>query len=230
MYYPLASALKGARGANVDEEEPMRLLTTYKQNLLAGYKKAKKDAADVRKELKDQIFRNLCFVENYANSQNLSDPSDLIKRNVVYYLCGYLLHSRVKLYGHCQECNSSLLSSQASLPVEFDSAVFTNLKNRGGLKYCSELMFHTFLKIESNLEEILPKSVTYIRESFEVVIDKITKTEVPKIGCDMHREELLPKLILEYVVMRHRQHSRRWNKNLRSHMVAHSLSKQAKTK
>jgi len=125
VYYPLASALKGARGANVDEEEPMRLLTTYKQNLLAGCKKAKKDAADVRKELKDQIFRNLCFVENYANSQNLSDPSDLIKRNVVYYLCGYLLHSRVKLYGHCQECNSSLLSSQASLPVEFDSAVFT---------------------------------------------------------------------------------------------------------
>lgn len=43
-----------------------------------------------------------------------------------------------------------------------------------------------------------------MRESFESVMDDITQVSVPLICCEAHRMELLPKLVLDNVVIRYR--------------------------
>lgn len=126
----------------------MELLTTYKENLLAGYKKTKQDASLLRAEIKDTIFNNLCLMQTFEASADSPDNFKAqSRRNSVYYLCGYMLNTRHNLFSSCEECKSSLSTTKDLLPAHFDAAAHQILKNQGGLKYCTETMFNTFNEI-----------------------------------------------------------------------------------
>jgi hypothetical protein len=66
-------------------------------------------------------------------------------------------------------------------------------------------MFKTFYAIEKNLEPLLKDDKVFIRESFDKVVDTLSSDlEVPVTCCEDHRSELLPKLILDNIIMRYR--------------------------
>ena len=72
------------------------------------------------------------------------DSTSHTRRNVVIYLCGYLLRTRAKLFADCVTCKASLQTTQDLIPEHIDAAMLVDLKNKGSPQYCTEDMFKTF--------------------------------------------------------------------------------------
>ncbi len=61
------------------------------------------------------------------------------------------------------------------------------------------------MEVEKIVQQQFQNDDLYLRDCFENVISKISELElVPAIGCELHREALVSKLIYEYVVIRFR--------------------------
>jgi len=98
-----------------------------------------------------------------------------------------------------------MVTERDLIPHHFNDTVLVDLKTNGGLKYCTTQMFKTFYAIEKNLEPLLKDDKVFIRESFDKVVDTLSSDlEVPVTCCEDHRSELLPKLILDNIIMRYR--------------------------
>jgi hypothetical protein len=66
-------------------------------------------------------------------------------------------------------------------------------------------MFGLFLAVENELTRHFESPSGYMRDSFELVIDKIASLgNLPTIACTLHREKLIPLLVYHYIVIRYR--------------------------
>ena len=209
----------------------MCLLTTYKESLLQRHKKSRAEAKQFKESIKEKLFNNLVFSDDslLVHSRDPNDRFEQRRRHVVYYLCGYLIKTRKKIIVKCPTCRESMETEKDLVPHHFDATVLVDLKTNGGLKYCTEQMFHTFYAIEKNLEPLLKDDSVFIRESFDKVVDSLsTDSEVPLTCCNEHRSELLPRLILDYIIMRYRFEAKRRRREEKSKIKAHDLKKMSR--
>ncbi|EFX62121.1 hypothetical protein DAPPUDRAFT_120503 [Daphnia pulex] len=109
----------------------MSLLTSYKDCMLNRFKKDKKEAKARKQALKDRLANGMSMIDGTVF--NMSAYNKCID-DVVYYLAGYVLHSRRNLIGSCDECWKSLTTDE-DLP---ENSSFPNwlivLRDKGGLK------------------------------------------------------------------------------------------------
>lgn len=193
---------------NVDEEEYIRLLTTYEECMIAKFKENTKEPAKLRLGFKEILEDGLQYEEQIQNLE--TTPDDVydfedgnVKDHIVYNLCGYLLHARGKMV-KCQECRDTIKTTKEKLPEKFLNHALVNIRNRGGLKWITPELFHTILAEETILDEHFNNKSAYLKDSFEDMICKLTDVVLPPKNCFSHRAKDVPKFLFVYLVVRFR--------------------------
>lgn len=209
MYYPLSDVVKNS---NISNDVRMTLLESYSKCMMYNFKEITKEAADKRKDLQDILLKNLCFKSSEGGA-TVADTTD----HIVYDLCNYLLYARsnliLKITENCQACRLSLETKKSLLPSNFYAGKLVEIRERyGGLKFCTPNMFEVFKAVETDIQQHLNSESAFVRDSFDIIIEKISQLTLPAICCTLHREVMVPRLIYEYVVFRYRFHAKQERK------------------
>lgn len=209
VYVPVRNVLRVQDG-NVDEEERMQILTKYKKCMLESFRDNVQKAEEMRNNLKDELLKGLIY-SNESEVNATPEALDLVQSNATYYLCGYLLHTRED-HINCVQCMNSLTTTENELPSSFYAAHVTSLKSKGFLRFASLGTFYTFAKVERILQDHFRSSSAYVRDSFQQTIREVAQDglNLPNIGCEKHREQLIPFLIYEYIQVRYHIEAKRY--------------------
>lgn len=113
VYYPTREITRNR--ANVDQLEQIKLLTTYKENMLDRFKADEKETKKRRDGFTIKLAKGIQFLDYDAQNESY----DKYLEHVVYDLSGYMLHTRRKLIGKCDGCWKSLLTSDQLKPDSF---------------------------------------------------------------------------------------------------------------
>jgi len=212
IYVPVKNALQ--INGNVDCQERMHLLTSYKDCMLKSFKENVDQAASMRNNLKDKLLKGL-IISNESEMASIRDDLDLVQSNATYYLLGYLLFSRKDRIG-CADCFASLTTEQNELPSDFYAAHITTLKSKGFLKFPSIALYYAFAKVERLLQEHFKSDNAYVRDSFEQVIAEVAENGVliPRVCCEDHRAEVHTMLIYEYIQIRYHLEAKRYKNDI----------------
>ena len=114
-------------------------------------------------------------------------------------ICVAICYLLVNVFFKCNDCWVTVKTDEHLLPAEFYADKWTWLKNLGGIQFCTQNMFNVFVEEEKILQFHSESENLYVVDSFEMVISKILEINVPPIGCDIHREEFVAKIIFDYV-------------------------------
>jgi hypothetical protein len=212
-YIPVRNALK--IDGNVDDEERMHLLTSYKDCMLKKFRDNVKEAKVFRNNLKDFLLKGI--ISSSSNqSINSKDELDLVQANSTYYLCGYIVHTRASQIS-CDSCLDSLLTEENELPSDFYAAFITSMKSLGYLRFASVPMYYAFSKVERLLQLHFQSENAYLRDSFDSIISTVAENGIggiPNICCSRHKEKTIPFLILEYIEIRYHIEAKRYKKDV----------------
>jgi hypothetical protein len=195
LYNPTKVAI---RNANVDGKDAGEILVAYKQCLVYKFRECEKEAKEIKKNLKDSLQKEL--LARYTN--DIPDgKSDITRDELVYDLCGYLIHTRHEVCGTCKDCNN-LMETEETLMEDFLPAQYTYQRNYGSLKYATAAMFRTFREVENVIDSHFssPNHI-FVRDSYEEVLSKIRELSLIPISCSQH-PGTLSYLIMEYVQIR----------------------------
>jgi hypothetical protein len=143
------------------------------------------ESADLKAVLEDELLKELTV--RYVDYVKEPAGKDCIKEAILYYLCGYMIHSRPSVTC-CIECKKSVRCDELELPPDFIESI-----------------------IEKHFE---PIGQMYVEESFQKCISKIAKANIIPVFCDQHRDHHLPYLIREFVCDRYHFESKRLKDNL----------------
>jgi hypothetical protein len=215
------------RNANVDQEEEMHNISSYKKCLVDRYKHNTEALEELKFQMEVKLLKELTvrFINDcdYLNKDSVDDL-------LVYDLCGYMLKARPFLIDHCEDCKKSLVCKELELPENFSAANYTILKNKGGLIFVTIPMFLSFCEIEAKIaDHFAIEKTAYKSDSYEVCIDAISESNIHPLFCPAHRDHSLPVLIMEYVHVRYYFESKRY-KNLYFSKSNKQLTTDAKKK
>lgn len=199
------------RNSNVDQEEQLSNISSYKKCLLDRYKANTAALEEMKLLLEDKLLKELSirFITD-CNIHTKISVDDLL----VYDLCGYLIKTRPFLIKYCEECSKSLVCKELELPEDFSAANYTILRNKGGLTFVTIPMFLSFQTIEAAIAAHFQNDKhVYKTDTYDVCIEAISKLNIHPLFCDEHRDHSLPFLIMEYVHVRYYFESKRY-KNL----------------
>jgi hypothetical protein len=201
----------------------------------------------MRKKMKDKILSALVFrsldiseadllelisetnKDSEVGKKDTETIATRVRKNTIYHLCGYLLFTRKHLFKNCQACKESLQTSKDLLKDDFyEEAELTNLKSKGGLKYCTKEMFELFNAVELVYRSEVNIGNLHVRDWYDKVMDSLSGTVVPAICCDEHRNELLPTLILEFFTVRCHFETKNWKNATKHSSKVHALHKLSK--
>lgn len=204
IYYPINYQIKNG---NVDNDNDMTLLTSYKECMLQKFKQNTEEAKNLKLEMMEILEENFTYTNDEEDAvlkeNEVTEEQNSTSHHITYDLCGFLLHARQSMIT-CKDCWKSLQVKKEDLPKEFVNDVLVRQRDCGGLKWASPNLFTTIKTVEKILDEHFETPLGYVRDSFEDVIFKIGNQKIPPICCDTHREKLVPKLIYEYLVIRFR--------------------------
>lgn len=121
-------------------------MVAYKNCLIHKFREFDKQAKEIKKELKDNLQKDL--LARYTT--DIPDgKSDKTRDQLVYDLCGYIIRTRHEVCDTCKECNR-LMETEESEMKDFEPAKYAYQRSFGALKYATKEMLKTW----SNL--ILP--------------------------------------------------------------------------
>ena len=173
-------------------------MVAYKNCLIHKFREFDKQAKEIKKELKDNLQKDL--LARYTT--DIPDgKSDKTRDQLVYDLCGYIIRTRHEVCDTCKECNR-LMETEESEMKDFEPAKYTYQRSFGALKYATKYMFKTFRAVEDVVDSHFtsPKHI-FVRDSYEKVLSKIGEISLIPISCEKH-PATLPYLIMEYVQLR----------------------------
>ena len=199
------------RNANVDQEENIRNISSYKKCLVDRYKHNTQALEELKYQMEAKLLNELTvrFI-NECDYLNKTSVDDLL----VYDLCGYMLKARPFLIDGCDDCKKSLVCKELELPENFCAANYVILKNKGGLIFVTIPFFLSFCTIEAKIaDHFANETDAYKSDSYEVCIEAISESNIHPLFCAAHRDHSLPVLIMEYVHVRYYFESKRY-KNL----------------
>jgi hypothetical protein len=126
-----------------------------------------------------------------------------VTKDTVYKICGYLLYTRRRLL-KCKECLPTLQTAEELLPADFYHHCLTDIKTKGGFKYCTPPMFNFFHAVETIYKKEVNQNNLSIGNWFQRVMSKLCKGKINIEFCcnEQHKLELIPDLVMEYFVIR----------------------------
>ncbi|KAH8025801.1 hypothetical protein HPB51_012123 [Rhipicephalus microplus] len=160
LYTPIGTCVTG----NVSDEQTFVLAT-----VADSMKRGRKDTLSSHERLQEAIRAKLA--ENSSTSQNetLTAPdhgysTPAAQDCVIYYLCGYLVHSYLK-HQRCSDCVRNIQSENAECPEAF--LTLEREFKHGSLKLPSWELFCMFRGIEAKISDELQKESALLRDILE---------------------------------------------------------------
>lgn len=207
VYTPTKVILNG----NVDGEEKIELLAaSYKEWLNECYNKKKKENTVEKKYMKDILEKEICqqiltienpdFVRKEQQPDYDREVGSVTNDNIVFYICGNLLHRR---RNSCKDCFATMSGSK-SLPANLDVQKLTICKDQGALQYVSLNMFSLLSAAEAAVLRVVAAKQIFLRDCYEDVLHDICLDPLAPLGCPKHRVSLMTDLIFDYVLSRFR--------------------------
>jgi hypothetical protein len=197
LYYATTTFVR-IKGSNVDSEERLRVLTTFKDWLKNGYTKKKKENAEFKKFVKDILFKEMITSIEATNNVENGLTSD----NIVYHIGGYLI-KKFKKKSSCAICLTSFECTDVrNLPQGFNAHHLTDGKNRGRLQMSSYKLFQLLASIETDILDYCSNGDIMKNDSFLDILYSLCLEELPQVGCDDHRQEVMVNLIYDFMVTR----------------------------
>ena len=96
----LQSSKDNSKNANIDNQEQLHVLVSYKNCLVHKFRECVKSAAEIKHALKDQLVKELSI--RFVDTVN-TDSVDSTNSQLIYDLCGYLIHTRSSVLS-CEHC------------------------------------------------------------------------------------------------------------------------------
>ena len=173
------------------------------------YQKRKKENAAEKRYMKDILEKEICLqivtVEDpdFAKKEiplpdKERDVGSLINDNIVFYLCGNMLHRR---RNNCADCYSTMCGAK-SFPAHLNVQQLTKCKDEGHLQFVSLNMFSLISKAEASVLRVVKAKTLFLRDCFEDVLHDICLDPLATVGCRIHKVSLMTDLIFDYVVSR----------------------------
>ncbi|CAN7938465.1 unnamed protein product [Ixodes hexagonus] len=199
LYTPIRACISG----NV-QAEPTFVLATVQETMKSG----KKELLASHERLQEALRKRLAEISTpaqrgEAQTGRRAAPDHgytvpAAKYCVVYYLCGYLVHSFLK-HEKCAACISDIQSPNAQCP----EALLTLEKEfkEGSLKFPSWELFTMFRGIENKISSMLKEKQLCV-DTFWNLLDKIEGCDVSSVGCSAHKDTLTAELLQSYIVLR----------------------------
>ncbi len=194
MYYPTKRII----GSNVDSEEKMKILVSFRDCLLNSAKERKNELARMKKEIKDKLLQSLRF--EVSNTENGMMAKGTITDNVVYYICGYLIHKYRKY--SCKNCLATINLDPDLLPEDLTVERLTLLKTKGRLKLASHDFFRLISHVEYTLQEYCLLDDILQKDAFDSVLMNVSENDLPKVGCAEHSGTFVVNAIYDYLLLR----------------------------
>ncbi|KAH6945573.1 hypothetical protein HPB50_009092 [Hyalomma asiaticum] len=225
LYTPVKASITG----NV-QEEPTLILATVQETMKQG----KKQQLATYEKLQETISAKLSEVcSPGVNSASHSGQTPLpdhgyalpaAQECVVYYLCGYIVHSFLK-HVDCAACISSIQSSNTQCPASL--LTLAREFRSGSLKYPSTELHTMFIRVEEKLSLVLEEN-HLCADMFWDALDVIKDCDVPSVGCSIHKDTLTSEIVHAYVVLRMHLFTRDICKKLSASGRVSSAKKKAK--
>nr|CAH0108888.1 unnamed protein product [Daphnia galeata] len=115
----------------------------------------------------------------YKKCLNNVSSIDVTNDELIYNICGYLLHSRSEVL-ECCKCKSLLKTEESELPETFAPANYTLSRSYGYLKLASIQMFECFKKVDSKVDNHFSNDDhIYIRDAFEQLTQNQSLSQNP---------------------------------------------------
>lgn len=188
----------------------MVLLSSYKDWMKTKFKENAKKNQDLRQKMKDVLLKGIetempeeAEIETALFCQDVATIDD----NIVYYLCGYLVHSfRQKSKKNnstvCKGCLNSVDVSQEILPVGFDAQRLTLVKKKGKLAFASANLFRLISRVEFEFMKLVNENKIFVRDAFYAILLEIVESTLPAIGCEIHQRTFMTDVLYQYLCLR----------------------------
>jgi hypothetical protein len=150
----------------VDNEDELKVLVGYKKCFVDRFKKIEEDRKQAKLNLKDKLLTELS-IRYFDHIENQVSSSDVTNDELIYDICGYLLHSRSEVL-ECCKCKSLIKTEESQLPETFEPKNYTLTRTYEYLKLSSIQMFECFKKVESLVDKHFSSNDhIHIRDAFE---------------------------------------------------------------
>lgn len=183
LYTPIKTCIVG----NV-VPEPTLVLAAVQETMKAG----KEEHQATHERLHDEIrlkLSELCAPPKAALAKQCTAPdhgysTPTAQDCIVYYLCGYLVHSFLK-HEKCAACIIEIQSSHTQCPEAF--LTLEKEFKEGCLKYPSWALFDMFRGIESKISSLLQENSLCV-DTFWDILDSLKSCGVQGVGCCTHKD------------------------------------------
>ncbi len=156
--------------------------------------------------MKDFLLNGITF-ESAEELERVKPARGTVTENVVYYLCGYMIH---KYRQHsCKECLSTINLDLDLLPEILTVEKLTLLKSRGWLKLASNNFFRLISIVEASLATFSQTDNILETNSFQYVLNSVIENDLPKVGCSVHWTSFVCNAIYDYLLLRFKAIARR---------------------
>ncbi|KAH8028925.1 hypothetical protein HPB51_020503 [Rhipicephalus microplus] len=225
LYTPVKASIAG----NV-QEEPTLILATVQETMKQGKKQQLATYEKLRETISAKISE-VCLPG--ISSASHSGPTPLpdhgyalpaVQECVVYYLCGYIVHSFLK-HVNCAACISSIQSTNTKFPASL-LTLAREFRN-GSLKHPSTELYTMLKRVEEKLSLVLGEN-HLCADMFWDALDVIKDCDVPSVGCSVHKDILTSEIVHSYVVLRMHFFTRDVCKKLSASGRVSSTKKKAK--
>jgi hypothetical protein len=100
----------------VDNEDELKVLVGYKKCFVDRFKKIEEDRKQAKLNLKDKLLTELS-IRYFDHIENQVSSSDVTNDELIYDICGYLLHSRSEVL-ECCKCKSLLKTEESAFTLD----------------------------------------------------------------------------------------------------------------
>ncbi|XP_077556947.1 uncharacterized protein LOC144170810 [Haemaphysalis longicornis] len=220
LYTPISTCVTG----NVKEEHTFVLAT-----VADSMKRGQKDRLSSYESLQETVGAKLSEICATAQDSTLTAPdhgysTPTAQDCVIYYLCGYLVHSFLK-HEKCSDCIRSIQSENAEVPEAF--LTLERSFKEGSLKLPSWELFCMFRGIEHKVSDQLQRN-RLCSDTFWTLLDALRDCDVTSVGCPVHKDTTTAELLRLYIVLRMHFAAKDVCKSLSSSEKVASARKKAK--
>ncbi|KAH8026343.1 hypothetical protein HPB51_020049 [Rhipicephalus microplus] len=220
LYTPISTCVTGS----VSDEQTFVLAT-----VADSMKRGRKDTLSSHERLHEAIRAKLAEISSTAQNETLTAPdhgysTPAAQDCVIYYLCGYLVHSYLK-HQRCSDCVRNIQSENAECPEAF--LTLEREFKHGSLKLPSWELFCMFRGIEAKISDELQKN-RLCSETFWSLLDALEDCDITSVGCSVHKVTTTAELLHSYIVLRLHFAARDTCKNFSSSEKVASARKKVK--
>ncbi|XP_075751693.1 uncharacterized protein LOC142817793 isoform X2 [Rhipicephalus microplus] len=193
LYTPISTCVTG----NVSYEQTFVLATVAN-----SMKRGRKDTLSSHERLQEAIRAKLAEISSTAQNETPTPPdhgysTPAAQDCVIYYLCGYLVHSYLK-HQRCSDCVRNIQSENAECPEAFLTLEREFKHESLKLPSASNCMFRG---IEAKISDELQKN-RLCSETFWSLLDALEDCDITSVGCSVHKATTTAELLHSYIVLR----------------------------